>query len=62
MREHLIIVFPSFLDIENEDLLQPECELGQIIPFERATEFAHRPVGPHLGEIQPVRAVIHQVL
>lgn len=40
MREHLIVVFSSFLDIEDKDLLQPECELGQIVPFERASEFA----------------------
>lgn len=62
MREHLIVVFSSFLDIENKDLLQPESELSQIVPFERASEFAQGPVSPHLGEIQPVRTVIHQVL
>lgn len=62
MREHLIIVFPFFLDIEDKDLLQPKCELSEVVPFERPAEFAQRPVGPHLGEIQPVRTVIHEVL
>lgn len=35
MSEHLPVVFPSLFNVHNYDLLKPEGELYEIVPFEK---------------------------
>ena len=46
MCEHLPMILASFFDIDNKDLLQPECKLGEVVPFEQTIHFPIRPVCP----------------
>lgn len=32
--EHLCMIFPASFNVDDEDLLEPKCQLHQIIPFE----------------------------
>lgn len=32
--EHLGMIFPASFNVDNENLLDPKCQLHQIIPFE----------------------------
>ena len=34
MGEHLPVILSSFLDMNHQELLDPECELCQRVPFE----------------------------
>ena len=62
MAEHLPVIFPSLLDMHNDNLLKPKRELYEIIPLECATHETNRKVSPELGEVEPVFGVIHDVL
>lgn len=58
VREHLHIVFPSLLDIYDDDLLQPECKLYEVVPFEKAIHLLSRPVRPYFAEVEEIWRVI----
>ena len=54
VREHLPVVFPPLFDIDDEDLLEPEGELGVIVPFHEGGHVAGGEVGPEFFEVEPV--------
>jgi hypothetical protein len=54
MTEHLPMILPSLLDVNNKDLLEPECQLRQQIALHKATELSVGPVGPELLHIQVI--------
>lgn len=62
MGEHLVIVFPSLLDIDHYDLLKPERKLDKIVPFEQPIKLSIGPANPQLPEVAPVARIVHQVL
>lgn len=60
--EHLCVVFPALLDVDNEDLLDPESQLYEVVPFERSGHLSRRPSCPDFGIVEPVNGVIPEVL
>ena len=62
MRDHLPMVFPSFLDVDHDNLLHPKSKLYEVIPFEQAAHFPVRPIGPELAQIKPVVRIVHDIL
>jgi len=62
MREHLPVVFPTLLDVDHDNLLQPECKLHEVVPFHDAGDVDVGEVRPELGEVEPVGRVVHDVL
>lgn len=46
MCEHLPMVLSACLNIDNHDLLKPECILDEDIPFSQPTNLAIRPISP----------------
>ena len=62
VREHLPVVFPPLFDVDDKDLLEPECKLYKIIPLHRALQLPAGPAGPELTQIEPMFMGIHYVL
>jgi len=62
MRKHLPVVFPTFLNIDNHNLLEPERELHEVVPLHDAGDVDVGEVCPELGEVEPVGRVVHDVL
>ena len=62
VREHLGVVSTSLLDMDYDDLLEPEAELDEVVPFQGAVDFAVRPVAPHGAEGEPIVRVVHYPL
>ena len=62
VREHLPMIFPPLLDIDDYYLLQPEAELYQIIPLHRTVNLSGGPAGPEFLIIHPVLVVVHDIL
>ena len=62
VEEHLAKVFSTLFHVDGEELLQPEGELDQIVPFELSGKFARRPRRPKLFKIKPVGGVDEDVL
>lgn len=60
--EHLPVVFPSFLYVDNKDLLHPKGELHEIIPLHGTFDFSVWPASPHLFHVEPVLMGVHDVL
>lgn len=60
--EHLPVILPPLLDVDNNDLLYPEGELYQVIPFEQAIHFTIGPISPQLACVKPVFGAVHYVL
>lgn len=52
--EHLPVVLATGLDVQDEDLLQPERPLAQDVDLGEAREVARGPVGEHLAEVEVV--------
>lgn len=62
VREHLGVVSTSLLDVDDYDLLKPEAELDEVVPFQGAVDFAVWPVAPHGAKGKPVVGVVHYPL
>ena len=62
MSEHLPMVFPPLLDVDDQDLLEPEGELDQIVPLHRPFQFSVWPIGPLLGHVEPMVMGVHNIL
>ena len=62
MGEHLCIVLSPLLNVDNQYLLHPECELYKIIPFEQPGQLSVWPSSPELSHVQPVIRMVHQKL
>jgi hypothetical protein len=46
MREHLPMILPSFLDMDDYDLLQPEGKLGKNVPLSQTINLSIWPICP----------------
>jgi hypothetical protein len=62
MGEHLGVVFALLLDVDDENLLDPEAPLDEVVPLEKAVSFPERPAFPDAVEVQPELRVVHDVL
>lgn len=62
VEEHLSKVLSPFFQVDREELLQPEGELDQVVPFELSRYFTRWPGGPKLFEVEPVGRVHEDVL
>jgi hypothetical protein len=60
--EHLRIVFALLLNVDDQDLLDPEAPLHQVIPLEDAVDLAEGPAFPNAVQVQPEVGVVHDVL
>ena len=60
--EHLCVVSTSLLNMDYDDLLEPEGELDEVVPFQGAVDFAVWPVAPHGAEGEPIVRVVHYPL
>ena len=60
--QHLPVVFSPLLDVDDEDLLDPETELYEVVPFHGCVDFSVWPAGPHLLHVEPVLMSIHDIL
>lgn len=60
--EHLCVIFPSLLDVNDEDLLNPEGQLCKIVELEKSGHLSRRPGRPDLGIVEPIDGVIPEVL
>jgi hypothetical protein len=58
----LCVVFALLLDVDNENLLDPEPPLNEVVPFEEAIGFPERPAFPYAVEVQPELGMVHDVL
>lgn len=52
--EHLPVVLAALLDVDDDDLLEPEGELAEHVALHQAAELAVGPVGPQVPEVEPV--------
>ncbi len=52
--EHLPMVFPTLLDIDNHDLLEPETVLDENVKFDQSSNLSVGPILPEGRHIQPV--------
>jgi hypothetical protein len=59
--EHLRIVFALLLNVDYEDLLDPEAPLNEVVPLEQAVGFAKGPAFPDAMEVEPEVRVVHDV-
>ena len=48
MSEHLPMIFPALLDVDDKDLLEPKGELNEIVPLHQAFGFPIWPSRPLL--------------
>lgn len=60
--EHLPVVFPAVLNIDDDNLLDPECELCEIVPLHGSSHISCGKVGPELTEVEPVFGCDEDVL
>ena len=59
--EHLPVVLTPFFDVDDHDLLQPEGELDQVVPFRQAIHLTNGPVAPEGAQVHPVVGSVHDV-
>ena len=62
MRKHLRVVLALFLNVDNENLLDPEAPLYKVVPLENAIDLTERPAFPDAVQVEPEVRVIHDVL
>lgn len=62
MSKHLPMVLSPLFNVNDDDLLYPECKLYEVVPFEQAAHLPVRPVGPKLAQVKPVFRVVHDIL
>lgn len=60
--QHLVVIFPAFLDVDNEDLLDPKGKLREQIPLHLACHLPLRPAAPDAREVPPVIRRLPNVL
>lgn len=56
------MVFPTLLNVDDQDLLNPESELDNVVPFSGGVRFSIWPASPHLFHVQPVFMGVHDIL
>jgi hypothetical protein len=56
------MIFPPGLNVDDKNLLEPVCQLNQIVPLEKPRHISSGPVGPDLGIVKPVCGVIPEML
>jgi len=52
VRKHLPMVLAALLDVDDDQLLQPEAKLGQHIALHEPRQLAVGPAGPQLDEVE----------
>lgn len=62
MGEHLVVILPPLLDVDNNNLLDPECQLHKVIPLESSRHLARRPMGPQIPIVKPICGRAHDIL
>jgi hypothetical protein len=62
MCEHFPIVFTFLLDIDHDDLLQPETPLGEVVELGKTSNLPVRPPLPHAVDVEPELGMVHDVL
>lgn len=60
--EHLVVVLPPLLNVDDENLLKPKGQLEETVELEIARNITSRPVCPDLAEIKPVFRMIPNML
>ena len=59
--EHLPVVLAALLDVDDDDLLQPEGELPQHVALHQPAQLAVGPAGPEVPEVEPVVRLVVEV-
>lgn len=62
VRYHLHMILPALLDVDDQDLLQPEGPLAQHVRLRKPVKFSGGPVGPQLLHVEVVGRGRVQVL
>lgn len=62
MGQHLVVVLPSLLNIDNQNLLHPKRQLHEQIPFQSPRHTPCGPFPPDCGIIEPVVRVRPDIL
>lgn len=62
VREHLPVILAALLNVDDDDLLQPERPLRQNVELVQAGQLTLGPVRPELLQVQPVRRRLVDVL
>lgn len=62
MRKHGYMIFSTLFNVKTINLLNPKCQLHQVIILHVSRDQHMRVVNPVLGRIEPMRAMIHDVL
>jgi hypothetical protein len=53
--EHQPMILAALFDVDDKELLQPEGDLYEVVPFDESSDVASWKVGPHFAQIGPVR-------
>jgi hypothetical protein len=62
VRQHLPMILAALLDVDDQDLLQPEGPLAQHVSLGQTVKFSGGPVGPELLHVEVIRRGRVQVL
>jgi hypothetical protein len=62
MREHLCVILALLLDVDNENLLNPEAPLYKVVPLEKAVSLTEGPAFPDAVQVKPKVGMVHYVL
>ena len=62
MREHLCVILALLLDVDNENLLNPEAPLYKVVPLEKAVSLTEGPAFPDAVQVKPKVRMVHYVL
>ena len=60
--KHLPMILSLLLNVHDHNLLQPEAELDEIVPFHRSLELSVGPAGPKLSNVHPMLLGVHDIL
>lgn len=60
--KHLPVVLATVLDVDDNNLLQPESPLRQNVALHKAVHLSVGPVGPKRTEVEPVGGLVVDVL
>jgi hypothetical protein len=62
MAQHLTVIVPSFLQVEDKKLVPPETKLGQVVELVQAGERRVRVIGPQGRRAERVGSLVEDVL
>lgn len=62
MREHLPMIFPPLLNVDDHDLLEPKGVLSENVPFLQPAHLSIGPIGPEILEVKQVVRVNQNIL